>query len=244
MRTFMTCVAVLVFISVFNVAKSEVKATHTFIRRGDSGTLTIERKDQKTRLFSIQSTGVNCHTCDVSGSIENNVGTVSDSALDSKEPRCRISFLQQGDAITVQPITPESCASYCGVRASFEGAYQKPPNACSPGARRQRYEMANKQYKSGGFAKSENTLKALAADCGYFMSYIELDRVKNDLALAQRRQGDAKNCLATLKSTVASDFKNEADLKGGMLPCDFDNYIDVALSTWFNQRLCRKRLGK
>lgn len=87
------------------------------------------------------------------------------------------------------------------------------------------------------------------AQCEKSMNWIEVDQVRNDLALAQYHNGDLQQCLATLNSTLAAQAKDEEDLKAGngkvyLPPCDFDNYIDVAKSTWFNKALCTKAIAK
>lgn len=244
MRTATVFVSAIAFSVIFNVAYSENINLGTYIRVGDSGTLTIEKSDPNKQVFSIDSIGSNCHTCEVMGSVTKNVGKADVATTDSNEPVCLVSFSQQGDAITVDTITPEPCQNYCGARASFHGLYKKSSGSCFAEVRKKRYETANGQYKAKEFAKSEITLKNLVTECADFMSRIESDRVKNDLALSQLRQGELKACLATLDTTIAAKYKNEEHLKSQMPPCDFDNYVLVARSTWFNQALCKKKKVK
>jgi hypothetical protein len=81
------------------------------------------------------------------------------------------------------------------------------------------------------------------------MGWIEVDTVRNDLALSQYHSGDFAQCLSTLNETYAGKAKDEEGLRSGdsgvyLPPCDFDNYIDVAKSTWYNTGLCTKALLK
>lgn len=220
------------------------KKLETYIRSGDTGTLTIRKPDSEIKIFSIESIGGNCHTCSVTGRLINDVGKPDDDGTEDKEPSCLIEFSKSGNSILIAPNTSEACRYYCGMRASFDGVYNKPSDSCTAEARTKRYGSATKQYKAKEFLKSEHTLKALISECKDFMSYIELDRVKNDLALSQFHQGYPQKCLMTLNDTIAAHYRNEADLKGSMPPCDFDNYSDVAQSTWLNRSICRKQINK
>ena len=82
------------------------------------------------------------------------------------------------------------------------------------------------------------------------MNWIEIDQVRNDLALSQYHNGEYSQCVETLNATIAGKVKDEAELKGGnnssvyLPPCDFDNYINVAISTWFNKAMCVKALTR
>jgi hypothetical protein len=81
------------------------------------------------------------------------------------------------------------------------------------------------------------------------MNWIEIDQVRNDLALAQYHSGEFQQCLTTLNDTLAGTVKDEVELKSGngnvyLPPCDFDNYIGVAKATWFNKALCTKAKTK
>lgn len=81
------------------------------------------------------------------------------------------------------------------------------------------------------------------------MNWIEIDQVRNDLALAQYHSGEFQQCLITLSNTLAGTVKDEDELRAGngnvsLSPCDFDNYIGVAKATWFNKSLCAKAMTK
>lgn len=80
------------------------------------------------------------------------------------------------------------------------------------------------------------------------MSWIEVDKARNDLALSQYHDGKYAQCLDTLNETIAGKVKNEKELQLGaagqsLPPCDFDNYIDVARSTWHNKTLCTSAMS-
>jgi len=104
-------------------------------------------------------------------------------------------------------------------------------------------------YRARRFGPATDTLQGLISRCETFMGWIEIDQVRNDLALAQYHNGETQQCLATLNTTLAAKVKDEEELRAGnggvyLPPVDFDNYIDVAKSTWFNKALCTKAMVK
>jgi len=210
-----------------------------------NGTLRIQRDGLDQSHFKIETVGANCHTCDVSGMIQNGVGR-SDPADGGEQ--CRIAFASHGASIEVTPVTEEACRGYCGARASFNGTYSIPPAACTNDAQQAVRDKSLRLYRAHRYAEAANLLRTLTMQCSNFINWIETDRIRNDLALAEFRDGQPAQCLATLNQTVAGNAKDLEDLKSGngnvfLPPCDYDNYLEVAKSTFFNKALCTKALA-
>lgn len=204
----------------------------TYVLEDDSGTLNL-REENGRLLFEVQTVGANCHTCSLSGSVKGLSGVAGEG-----ETRCLISFSPAGSTVSVAPTTPEQCQGYCGMRASFDGKYQIPPEHCTAGAQQKSRNEFAQLYRAKQFAPARKILEGLTSECGPFINWVTIDRVRNDLALAQFHDGDIAACAATLRETWAARYENEEALKGEMAPCDFDLYLDVARSTWHNLRLC------
>lgn len=222
-------------------AKQEIKKGH-YIRDASSGILKIESGDGKNLLFNIESSGGNCSSCKVSGEIVGGIGKAESWKDDGSDSNCRISFSAENSTISIQPTTEEECRPFCGMRAGFDGTYRSPPTVCTNAGRQKLRDQFLRMYRSHRFSPAAEILQALILQCQEFMDWIEIDRVRNDLALAQYRNGDPQQCLITLNTTLASNAKSENDLS--LPPCDFDNYIGVAKSTWFNMALCSKAVTK
>jgi hypothetical protein len=217
----------------------------TYIFNRGMGSLAV-RKDGQNRLsFEIETIGGNCHTCEVKGVIRNAIGHA-----ESEDPalRCDIAFASGRSSVVVTPITTDACQSYCGARGSFDGTYRIPPAMCTASSRDAQRKKFLQLYRGRQYAAAANLLTSLSAQCADFMNWIEMDEVRNDLALAQYHQGKFAQCLQTLDKTVAAKVKDEAELKSGdtvhLPPCDFDNYIEVAKATWFNKSMCVKAMQK
>jgi hypothetical protein len=231
----------LLALSLFLVsAKAADPRPGKYILDKDTGTLDIRRDARGVLVFEIQTIGANCHTCEVSGVIRNGVG----SAGSLPEERCDIAFKGDGGGLELVPITDDTCRAYCGARASFEGTYRIPPPSCTVSSRQTRNKEFLVLYRAHRYIEAAAMLEAHASQCKEFMSWIEIDQLRNDLALAHYHSGAYAQCIATLNTTTAGGFKDETELKNTLPPCDFDNYSEIAKSTWFNKKMCLKAMKR
>lgn len=216
---------------------SDIAPGH-YVPAGDWGTLSITTDASARTRFDIESMGGNCHLCAVSGVIHGTTGIADAWLEDDNTARCRIAFRQRGGQIAVEPITEEECRNYCGARAGFAGIYKTLPARCTHQAQQAGRKAFLELYRARQFAAASEKLAQLLAACGEFMNWVEIDAVRNDLALAQFHDGKPAACLKTLAATRAAKAADADDL--GLPPCDHDNYIEVAKATWHNLTLCKK----
>lgn len=212
-----------------------------YIRNNDTGSLNIQKNKKNELSFAIESTGGNCHSCSVSGVIQNDIGYTG-SKLGSK---CFISFSATKSAVVVQPTTEETCRDYCGARANIAGTYNAPPAACTSANRQAQRNRFLVLYRSNKYSQAASALETLITQCGEFMNSVEIDQVRNDLALSRYHNRETAQCLKTLNATLAGQVKNEAELRSGngnvyLPPCDLDNYIETARTIWSNKALCNQ----
>lgn len=220
-----------------------------YVLEGDSGALTIRSDGPNKLYFQIETVGGNCHSCSVSGVIRGTTGHGDSWAADGSDSKCDISFSYSRSSLVVTPITHEECRAYCGARAGFDGTYRIPPANCTTGQRQAQRDRFLQLYRAHRYPQATSTLQTLITQCRQFMGWIETDKVRNDLALSQYHSGDFAQCVNTLNGTLVGKVKDEEELKTGnsglyLPPCDFDNYIDVAKSTWYNKGLCTKAMLK
>lgn len=93
-------------------------------------------------------------------------------------------------------------------------------------------------------------MQAFAGECGEFLNWLDRDRFANDRALTLLRLNRPQECLAALDQTMAgrsrdeASFQAEMDKDSTMLPpSDWDAYLPIAKSTWFNRKLCEAAKG-
>jgi hypothetical protein len=210
-----------------------------YVLTGDWGRLKIEQRDGG-KNFSIDSIGANCHMCGLSGRL---VGTTAETVEENPSDgdmvcRIRMNPSADGRQITVEPLTDEACRQFCGMRARFDGVYRKPQGRCTGAGQRNARDTFIRHYRAKRFNEAVAALRPLLEHCSAFLGWIEIDRVRNDLALAYFHAGNPEQCLATLRNTRAFEHADEAALRSGLPPCDFDNYLPTAQASWHNMRLC------
>ncbi|MEK8032561.1 hypothetical protein AACH06_17200 [Ideonella sp. DXS29W] len=215
-----------------------------YVRGDDSGTLTIRRDEQNKLVFEIDSIGGHCHECKVTGVIRGTIGYADRLIGDEDDSKCEISFSSNPSSVVVKPIAEDECREYCGFRAYFDGTYRRPSATCSRSGRQALRDRFLLLYRAHRYPLATSTLQTLIGECREFMGSIELDQVRNDLALSQYHNGDFSRCLETLDATSAGEERDEEELMSVLQPCDADNYIDVAKATWFNRALCKKAMSK
>jgi hypothetical protein len=209
-----------------------------YFRQYDTGTLTISKDASGKLTFEVNSVGGNCHECSITGSIEKGVGHGDPWA--NEDSKCYVSFTKIASGFSVEAKTPDECKAYCGARAGFDGDYTTPPKGCSASEQEATRATFLDLYRSKSYASAVAVLEPLVTRCREFIHWITIDQIRNDLAIAQLRAGNAAQCLKTLQSTTAWESKDEEALNERLPPCDFTNYVDVAKMTWFNRKLCEK----
>ena len=187
-------------------------------------------------VLSIETVGANCHSCSLDGTLSGRHGVVRDA-----DAECRLTVAPDGATSLTVTVDGEdadgACRAYCGARASFTGRYARAPAARIGRQRSNRVEQSRRQYAAKDYDAARTTLQALLAECATFMDWLEADRVRNDLALAQFHLGAPELCLQTLGQTLAGRAHGEDDL--ALPPCDRDNDLPTARATWHNRALCQ-----
>ncbi len=207
-------------------------------REGGTGTLTITPAGKGMKKFGLSTFGANAHTCELGGNIKGMQGTLYDS--EPGQPECRITFAQKGDVIEVTTQTQEACSGVCGVRATFEGKYYLPPPACTPAASKETRDAFLVQYKARNYAQAYETLNGWLDQCSHLLFWMEADRARNDMALAQYHMKRPADCMETLARTYAAEMKTIKAVEENLPPADYEAYAVTAKATFHNLKLCGK----
>ncbi|MCC8625052.1 hypothetical protein [Xanthomonas vesicatoria] len=204
------------------------------------GSLQVSATDG-ARHFEILAVGTNGHTCSLEGTLQGDKAEVSDAS----DAPCKLSFKPVAGGFSIAALTQDSCRDYCGMRAGFEGDYLQLPAGCTSAASSRRREAYLRDYRGKRYAEALAGMQAFAGECGEFLTWLDRDRFANDRALTLLRLNRPQECLAALDETMAgrsrdeASFKAELDQNSTMLPpSDWDAYLPIAKSTWFNRKLC------
>jgi hypothetical protein len=238
-RTFMLCIAAL---AAAPAASDEMPAPGSYETEGARGSLYIRIAKDGSMKFQIDYVGVNAHVCDLAGKIKGGTGYARDPSGHGAETSCLITFRPVPGGLEVIAQDPNACADYCGANVWFEGSYFLPPAGCKPDERRERRSAFTELYNSKEYARAYETLNAYYNQCRRFLNWVEIDKVRNDLAIAQYHLGHKDECLRILKDTIGAERPDVAQLQ--LPPADLEVYLPVAQATWYNLRLCGKEDGK
>lgn len=230
----------LVLCGVAGAAAAATPASSEYATKDGWGSLQISGQGEM-RQFSIDAMGANGHSCGLSGTLRGEIA----EATDGSGTPCRVSFKRTPGGFELKALTEESCRDYCGARAGFEGEYLALPAGCTAAASTRRRAAYLADYRGKRYAAALAGMDAFDKECGTFFHWLERDRFANDRAITLLRLGRPKDCLAALDTTIAGrshdedSLQEELDKNGSMLPpSDWDSYLPIAKSTWFNRKLC------
>ncbi len=204
-----------------------------YIADGGWGTLTIDGKGG----FSIATVGANGHTCGLDGTLQGLTGKASPD--DDPKDACLVGFAPGAGSIDVTPKTGETCNSYCGARAHFDGTYLKPPAGCADAEREATRKRFKAEYDSKAYAQAAAALSPLLNACARQLSWLDAAWIRNDLALTRHRLADDAGCLAALKPLAEDAASSDDALRENYPPSDFEDYLPIVKATRANLALCR-----
>lgn len=206
--------------------------------KGSRGSLVIEMVEGGRKKFDIGTLGANGHVCSLSGEVTGLIGQAIEADPLPNSPVCMIDFKIIKRGISAKPRNHEDCLSFCGARAWFEGEYFLPPKGCNSDERKVRRESFVAAYKARQYATAFGALNSLYMQCKEYLHWIDLDEIRNDLAITQFNLGNKAACLATMRDNIGSAYPSEEKLREHLPPIDFDIYLRVAQATWFNAKKC------
>lgn len=204
-------------------------APGTYVYQGGNGSLLVKAN----RTFVISTVGGNGHICDVEGTLVGNSGK-------STENRCVLTLKPIAENWHLDTNGDQSCREYCGARAGFDGLYIKPDAACTSSAIANSRRIFKSNYDHKEFSLAVQILAPVLSQCTQVLNRFDENWIRNDVALAQLRGGDAAACLNTLAPLVEIATMSDDDIRGLPEPTYISNYLDIAKAVRTNLRLCRK----
>ena len=201
-----------------------------YVFEGANGTLTV-----KAGGFTIDTLGGNGHSCGLEGRLSGLKGETKGDGGDI----CRITFTRISGGWRAKAETGESCRSFCGMRADFQGAYLTPPQGCAAGEQARTRKHFKSLYDAKAYAEAAPLLQGLLKSCDGFVSWLELGWIRNDLALTRYRLGDAKGCGETLKPLADDAALSDDAYREKFPPTDAENYLPIVKAARANLALCK-----
>ena len=164
--------------------------------------------------------------CDVEGKIVNNVFRDGEGCV------VRFKFDAKGVKVGIDDSAREACQNYCGAGTYFDGDYVKLPAACADKAQQQADKSFQAAYGGKQYSRAIQIRQQQLAQCEAFMYYPELMRVRNDLAVAHKNNGNKAACRQALQPLLA-DINGTADFEPSyVMKDDYERELEHARFNW------------
>lgn len=200
----------------------------TYARKGGGGYLVV----QPNGKFRIQTLGGNGDTCKLEGTIVGGHARLAGSA-------CAVTFTPIGYRVEVAALKADACRSFCGEMAWFGGDYLGPTPACNRKAIAASRKSFKRAYDAKDYYLAQAALAPVLQECDERLTGVTTGWIRNDLALAQLRAGDAAACRKTLAPLAAEAGKSDQELRETYPPVDADVVLPMIKAARTNLSLCR-----
>lgn len=200
----------------------------TYTRKGGGGDLVVRPNGE----FRITTLGGKGDTCRLDGTIVGGRATLADSA-------CVVAFTPIGVRVTVAPPNADACRGFCGEWAWFGGDYLRRTSTCTDKAIAASRNAFKRAYDRKDYGLAQATLAPMLEDCDALLTGVHKGWLRNDLALAQWRSGDAAACRQTLAPLADEAGKSDPELRKTYSPVDAQQVLPMIRAARTNLRLCR-----
>jgi hypothetical protein len=150
-----------------------------------------------------------------------------------------LSFKSDGRNVLVSDNQADVCRKFCGARAGFTGLYILPTAGCTAKGIAAGRTQFKRKYDKKIFPEAISILSTMLNDCKRVLHRFEMDWIRNDLALAQLKNGDKAACLKTLSPLVELANYSDAEIRAFPEPTYVDSYLSIAKATRTNLKLCK-----
>lgn len=139
----------------------------------------------------------------------------------------------------VKPDQTDACRNFCGARAYFDLAFNKPAVGCSGKEVTARHASFTTAYKKKDYRAAVVALAPVLQNCSKTAHWMTMFSYRNDFAVAQYHAGDAAGCLATLAPILEA-----ADDDYAIAPMEESALHSKQKAANFNATLCRAAVTK
>jgi hypothetical protein len=227
MSTFFKTLLLLLGLAVSTTSNAQSPAPGSYLAEGGGGTLRIH----PNQTFDLDTVGGNAHMCGLSGQLTGMRSALADS-------QCVVTFSKKGRDLLVSTNGDASCRDFCGMRAGFEGLYIRPSSDCTISAVARTRKEFKLQYDHKQYSAAVQTLQPVLTQCARVLNWQDEHWIRNDLALAQLRSGDAAACRKTLEPLHELADMSDDDIRSRPEPAYTDTWLAIAKATRTNRKLC------
>lgn len=190
--------------------------------------------------FSIE-TLVGEDICALNGTIKGSRGIAAD---DTSPSACAVAFTQGKQGVEISASTPAECKRFCGDNGGFDGVYLKVKDGCSQNEIQRTRDAFNQFYENEDFKPALAKLSPVLKECLPTLEWEEEGSIRNDLAIAQYRNGLYDECLRTLGPYAEDSSKDDDAVMEEWAPALADRYLSIIKAARTNIALCSKHSKK
>ncbi|OYU44555.1 MAG: hypothetical protein CFE44_12325 [Burkholderiales bacterium PBB4] len=206
-----------------------------YVAEGGMGHLTLRPARGGALAFSIESMGGNGHMCSLEGELRN--GRAVLEGLEEKLP-CIVTMALTPQGVDVKGGPGGACLLHCGARATFEMVYFKPAPACAVKAVAATRKAFLQHYTAKQFDQARALLESVLKECARALDWLEIGRIRNDLAVTLHKLGEMAACRAVLQPLAEDASLTDAGIRENYPPTDADLYLPIVRATRTNLKLC------
>lgn len=214
--------------------QAKTLAAGTYLTEGGWGELRIGKARQGRQDFSINTATASGNLCDLSGIIRNHQARLGD---DGRGMLCQVHFIETPEGIKVDSNQVSNCDDFCGLNAYFERVYLKTEPLClKPNPIRQKFRQL---YEQKQYQEAVASLTPLLERCGNLMNPLDLNWIRNDLAISFYHLKRRDACLSSLNPLAQDAARSDDDLRNELPVLIQEPYLRIIKATRTNQKLCR-----
>lgn len=206
-----------------------------YLTEGGWGSLQIKPAKKNRQAFNIDTMSPSGNLCQLEGVIRNAQARLGD---DSQGMLCQIRFEANAEGILVDSNQVENCRSFCGLNAYFERQYLRAAPIClKPNSQRQQFRQL---YDQKQYGQALAVLTPLLTNCSQVLNLLDLNWIRNDIALSQYHLNQPDACRDTLKPLLKDAARSDEDLKAELPWMLQEPYLRIIKATRTNLKLCNR----
>ena len=185
-------------------------------------------------LFSLNSVTGEAG-CTLSGHVSDGSGIAKQ---DSIPLVCVVSFSRRSQGVEISAKTSAECSHFCGYNGGFEGIYFRTTSGCSQTGIEQTRKTFKQLYSSKDYKSALAKLAPILTNCLTTLEWEEEGGIRNDIAMAQYKNGLYHECLQTLGQYAEDAARDDDSIVDDWTPALAERYLSIVKTARTNIALC------
>lgn len=212
-----------------------------YVQDREFSTVKIGRPSGGEQRFEIHAADVRLDVCVLEGKMKRGVARVKPEDEEAAK-ECVVRFTSEGEGIEVseEENQGDACRSFCtSASVQFTGTFVKAIPACKADQVEAQRKRFKELYDRKAYQEAIELLRPLLDRCGWArLSPTSDGWIRNDLAVAYKRQGDDQACREVLSPLFEEEVWSENPFPAAMSPDLVEQLRPILRATRHNLKLC------